>query len=79
MIRPIVCSGFVLTPFSLQGTFKSTFTGYIYRLRGYHGLGEQSYYHSKGRRDILRAPKSNGHGFSREWRYGFTDEHGEIV
>ena len=28
------------------GTLYSTFTGYIHRLRGYHGLGHSSYYHS---------------------------------
>ena len=31
------------------GTYYSTFTGYIHRLRGYHGLGESTYYHTKGK------------------------------
>jgi hypothetical protein len=30
------------------GTYYSTFTGYIHRLRGYHGLGENTYYHTTG-------------------------------
>jgi len=56
------------------GTFFSTFTGYIHRIRGYHGLGEDSYYHSNNRLMALRNPQSVGHGFSREWRVGWTDD-----
>ena len=61
------------------GTYFSTFTGYIHRMRGYHGLGEQTYYHSPGRRDAARMEKSVGHGFSREWRAGWTDDGGELI
>jgi hypothetical protein len=75
MAESIVCSrakGFA-------GTFHSTFTGYIHRLRGYHGLGESTYYHTN---HMLLAPqmkKSTGHGFSREWRAGWTDDEGKLI
>jgi len=38
MVESIVCSRAKL----FAGTFFSTFTGYIHRLRGYHGLGEHT-------------------------------------
>ena len=67
------------TPLRFAGTYYSSFTGYIHRLRGYHGIGEQSYYHSTNRVTKLRMKKSVGHGFSREWRAGWTDDEGGLI
>jgi hypothetical protein len=75
MVESIVCSRAEV----FAGTFFSSFTGYIHRLRGYHGIGEQSYYHSNGRVEALRMKKSVGHGFSREWRAGWTDDEGGLI
>eukprot|EP01041_Mallomonas_annulata_P002582 gene2582-5051_t len=75
MIESIVCSRAKV----FAGTWFSTFTGYIHRLRGYHGLGEDTYYHSTGYVKHLRMEKSVGHGFSREWRAGWTDDGGELI
>jgi hypothetical protein len=75
MIESIVCSRADI----FVGTWFSTFTGYIHRLRGYHGLGEETYYHSKGLRDSAKRKESIGHGFSREWRYGWTDDQGALI
>lgn len=75
MVESIVCSRAKV----FAGTFFSTFTGYIHRLRGYHGLGEDTYYHSTGRVTFLQMKKSVGHGFSREWRAGWTDDGGELI
>lgn len=75
MIESIVCSRAKV----FAGTWFSTFTGYIHRLRGYHGLGEESYYHSNGKTHAMRMEKSVGHGFSREWRAGWTDDGGELI
>jgi hypothetical protein len=61
------------------GTWFSTFTGYIHRLRGYHGLGESTYYHTTNK---LLAPQNKisvGHGFTREWRAGWTDDAGGLI
>jgi hypothetical protein len=43
IVESIVCSRAKI----FAGTYFSTFTGYIHRLRGYHGLGEFTYYHHK--------------------------------
>ena len=75
MVESIVCSRAVL----FAGTYFSTFTGYIHRMRGYHGLGESTYYHSKKFLFHLQMKKSVGHGFSREWRAGWTDDEGELI
>jgi hypothetical protein len=75
MVESIICSRSKV----FAGTFFSTFTGYIHRLRGYHGLGESTYYHSTGRVTAARMEKSVGHGFSREWRAGWTDDGGELI
>ena len=75
MVESIVCSRAEV----FAGTFFSSFSGYIHRLRGYHGIGEQSYYHSNGRVKALRQKKSVGHGFSREWRAGWTDDEGGLI
>lgn len=75
MIESIVCSRAKL----FAGTFFSTFTGYIHRLRGYHGLGEDTYYHHKKYVMHLQMRKSVGHGFSREWRAGWTDDAGQLI
>jgi GDP-fucose protein O-fucosyltransferase len=44
MVESIVCTRAA----AFAGTYFSTFTGYIHRLRGYHGLGESTYYHTTG-------------------------------
>eukprot|EP01035_Chromulina_nebulosa_P020551 gene20551-26654_t len=75
MAESIVCSRAKV----FAGTFYSTFTGYIHRLRGYHGIGEDSYYHTNHELMVLRKPKSQGHGFFREWRAGWTDDNGGLI
>ena len=75
MIESIACSRASV----FAGTYWSTFTGYIHRLRGYHGLGEHTYYHTTGKVDLARSPKSIGTGYSREWRIGWTDDHGGLI
>ena len=75
MIESIVCSRAKV----FAGTYFSTFTGYIHRLRGYHGLGEATYYHSKQYFLHAQMKKSYGSGFSREWRAGWVDDGGELI
>ncbi len=75
MMESIVCS----RAEAFAGTFHSTFTGFIHRLRGYHGLGESTYYHSNHLLNSMRLKKSVGHGFSREWRAGWTDDQGNLI
>lgn len=73
MIETIICS----RAQTFAGTWFSTFTGYIHRLRGYHGLGDFTYYHHK---DFVRIPKRRvGHGWWREWKAGWTDDAGELI
>lgn len=76
MVESIVCS----RAKAFAGTYFSTFTGYIHRIRGYHGLGESTYYHHKRFLFHPQMPKSVGHGFSREWRSGWIDDdHGDVI
>lgn len=75
MVESIVCS----RAKAFAGTWFSTFSGYIHRLRGYHGLGEDTYYHSTGKVNATRMVKSVGHGFAREWRAGWTDDEGALI
>lgn len=75
MVESIVCS----RSKKFAGTWFSTFSGYIHRLRGYHGLGEDTYYHSTGKVTAPQLEKSVGHGFAREWRAGWTDDEGELI
>ena len=75
MIESIVCSRSKV----FAGTWFSTFTGYIHRLRGYHGLGEATYFHTTGKVFAPQNPVSMGHGWSREWRYGWTDDEGGLI
>jgi hypothetical protein len=75
MVESIVCSRAKV----FAGTYFSTFTGYIHRLRGFHGLGEATYYHSTNYIHSLQIKKSVGHGFSREWRNGWTDDKGDAI
>lgn len=56
MIESIVCSRSKV----FAGTFHSTFTGYIHRLRGYHGLAESSYYHTTNFLMAMKMKKSIG-------------------
>ena len=75
MVESIVCS----RAKAFAGTYRSTFTGYIHRLRGFHGLAESTYYHSTGWVMAAVNPQSIGHGFSREWRAGWTDDEGDLI
>ena len=75
MVESIVCSRAIV----FAGTYYSTFTGYIHRLRGYHGLAENTYYHSNHELLALKKQKSIGHGFFREWRAGWTDDEGSLI
>ncbi|KAJ8599752.1 hypothetical protein CTAYLR_003439 [Chrysophaeum taylorii] len=61
MAESIVCSRAEV----FAGTWFSTFTGYIHRLRGFHGLGENTYYHSTGRVDAARSRETYGRGYVR--------------
>ena len=70
MIESIVCSRAKV----FAGTYFSTFTGYIHRLRGFHGIDKDTYYHHPKFKNLLQTSKRVGHGFSREWRMGWTDE-----
>jgi hypothetical protein len=70
MIECLICSRGV----AFAGTYMSTFTGYIHKIRGYHGLGEQTYYHTKGHVFMLQNDKKGGHGWTREYRTGWTDD-----
>ena len=72
VIEFIVCSRALI----FAGTFMSTFTGHIHRMRGYHGMGEDTFYHSTGHVFDMREPRSVGSGWPREWRSGWTDESG---
>ena len=75
MIESIVCA----RAKKFAGTYFSTFTGYIHRMRGYHGLGEETYYHAKGRVEDARMKKSIGHGWPREWRHGWVDDEQGLI
>lgn len=75
MIEAIVCSRAKI----FAGTWFSSFSGYIVRLRGYHGLAEDSFFHSHGKLMAMRDPKSNGNGFAREYRRGWTDDGGNLI
>ena len=58
MVESIACSRANV----FAGTYYSTFTGYIHRLRGFHGLAEKSYYHSTEFVHHMQMKKSVGHG-----------------
>jgi len=76
MVDQIVCS----RAEKWAGAFWSTFSAFIHRLRGYHGLGEESYYHTPGKLMDLRQPRRSGPGWTRDWRAGWTDDdHGELI
>ena len=75
MVESIACSRAKV----FAGTYYSTFTGYIHRLRGYHGRAEDTYYHAKNFVFKLQVKRSVGNGFSREWRAGWTDDEGQLI
>eukprot|EP01038_Epipyxis_sp_PR26KG_P016081 gene16081-21841_t len=75
MVESIVCS----RALRFAGTYYSTFTGYIHRLRGYHGLGEETYYHHHKFTFRLKDKSSYGHGWAREFRIGWTDDDGDLI
>eukprot|EP01038_Epipyxis_sp_PR26KG_P017516 gene17516-24266_t len=76
VLESIVCSRAEV----FAGTYMSTFTGYIHRLRGYHGLGEATYYHSNHHTLELQSPNPHRpYGWWREWRGGWTDDEGQLI
>ncbi len=75
MIESIVCA----RAKAFAGTYRSTFTGYIHRMRGYHGLAETTYYHTTGHVMAAVSDQTIGHGFSREFRYGWVDDALELI
>lgn len=75
MIETIVCSRAKL----FAGTFWSTFTGYIHRLRGYHGLGNETYYHYRPHTFDLQKTEKNEYGWWREWKAGWTEDDGRLI
>merc|ERR1712048_1206622 len=56
---------------TFTGTFKSSFTAYIYRLRMYYGKpAESNFYHTPGKETILHDLETNMSGYDlwmREW------------
>ena len=48
-------------------------------MSGYHGIGEDTYYHSPGFVFKLRDTKSHGFGWNREWRAAWTDDEGKLI
>ena len=77
MIEVIICSRAV----AFAGTADSTFTGYIIRIRGFHGLGEHTFYHSNKMLMYLHdnETKNTGAGWWREWTNGWEDDEFEIT
>ena len=43
-------------------------------MRGYHGLGEESYYHTPDKLFALQAAQRSGPGWPRDWRAAWTDD-----
>ena len=75
MVEIIACSRAKI----FAGTFYSTFTGFIHRLRGYHGLGDETYYHSNGKLMEAKLGAYNT-GFTKEFKAGWTDDQfGEVI
>jgi len=71
MVDQVICARAKV----FAGTYWSTFTGYIHRIRGYYGLGEDSYYHSGPKYlRVMQDKKNIGTGWVREWRAGWKDE-----
>uniref|UniRef100_A0A7S2HX61 O-fucosyltransferase family protein n=1 Tax=Helicotheca tamesis TaxID=374047 RepID=A0A7S2HX61_9STRA len=63
------------------GTYFSTFTGYIVRMRGYHGMSmKDSYYGSQKYKNALQEWKPHeGTEFSHEWPSGWIGIDGDTV
>ena len=56
------------------GTWWSTFTGYINRMRGYMGRVDRSHYYPKNfKNEMQKWVEPNGGGWWREWPTGWTD------
>ena len=75
----MTCSQHIYHHLSSFILFSILLSGYIHRLRGYHGLGERTYYHSTGHVFNPQIKRSYGQGFPREWRSGWTDDEGFLV
>ena len=75
MVDQIICS----RAEKWAGAFWSTFSAFIHRLRGYHGLGEESYYHTPGKLMDLRQPRRSGPGWTRDWRAPSLPQVGTIT
>ena len=61
------------------GTWFSTFTGYINRMRGYHGMTmKDSYYGTLDRKYVLHEwADPDGNYFAREWQVGWVGIDGD--
>jgi hypothetical protein len=65
MIEQVICAqGRIFV-----GTYWSTFSGYIMRMRGYKGYGKRSYFALPKYRDkmIVNDERRKGAGWWREW------------
>jgi len=63
------------------GTFRSTFTGFINRMRGYHGMTmKDSYYSYKKKKNITHEwlDSYDGTAFAYEWPDGWIGIDGEV-
>lgn len=62
------------------GTFYSTFSGYISRMRGYHGMSLMTAYYSyKPKKYVLHEWKNDNEGFSHEWPTGWVGIDGDVI
>lgn len=66
---------------SFAGTFRSTFSGYINRMRGYHGMSmKDSYYGMLEVKKIMHDwPNPVGSTFAYEWPAGWIGIDGDVV
>ena len=69
MVEQLVCSA----GRTFTGTWWSTFTGYIIRIRGYRGLQNQSFYHLASRKNEMVTKSAHSGGWWREWRTAWMD------
>ena len=63
------------------GTFRSTFTGYINRMRGYHGMTmKDSYYGYLEKKTVTHKwlDKYDGNSFAFEWPNGWIGIDGDV-
>lgn len=66
----------------IQASYLPTYRihpGYIHRLRGYHGLGNATYYHFRPHTFDLQKTEKNEYGWWREWKAGWTEDDGRLI